>query len=79
MDGHRREEGAGAGVEPREGGAEEPERNERGGVDVDDREDEAREDYRGPNGHDFGQAAEEHATEEQLFEDRCLDKEEKEE
>ena len=79
MDGHWREECAGADVEPRKGDAEEPERNERGGVDVDDREDESGEKDRGPNGHDFGQAAEEHAAEEEFFEDRCLDKEEKEE
>ena len=79
MDGHRREEGAGADVEPREGGAEEPERDERGGVDVDDREDESGEKDRGPDGHDFGQATEEHATEEQLFEDGRLDENENEE
>lgn len=37
MDGHRREEGAGADVKPGEGDAEEPERDERSGIDVDER------------------------------------------
>lgn len=37
MDGHRREEGAGADVKPGEGDDEEPERDERSGIDVDER------------------------------------------
>ena len=41
MHGHGREEGAGTGVEPGEGGADEPERDERGGIDVDKCKDEA--------------------------------------
>ena len=68
MHGHGREKGAGADVEPREGDAEEPERNERGGVDVDKREKETGERHCQPYGHDFGEAAEDDAAEEWLFE-----------
>ena len=53
MDGHGREEGAGADVEPGKGDAEEPERDERGGIDVDEREKESGESHRAPDGHDF--------------------------
>lgn len=79
MHGHGREEGAGADVEPGKGDAEEPERDERGGIDVDEREDETRKDHRAPDGHDLREATEEYAAEEQFFEDRGLNEEEKEE
>ena len=79
MHGHGREEGAGADVEPGKGDAEEPERDERGGVDVDEREDETRKDHRAPDGHDFREATEEYAAEEQFFEKGGFDEEKGEE
>ncbi len=79
MDGHRHEECAGADVEPREGGAEEPERNERGGIDVEDREEEARENHRHSNGHDLRGSSENNAAEEQFFKKGGFDEEKGEE
>ena len=76
MHGHGREEGARTGVEPGEGGADEPERDERGGVDVDKREEEAGKEHGQPDGHDFCASPENDATEEQFLYDGGFEKKE---
>ena len=70
MDGHGHEKGAGADVEPREGDAEEPERDERGGVDVDKREEEAGKEHGQPDRHDFCKSAKGYASEEWFLKKR---------
>lgn len=79
VNGHRREKCAGADVEPGEGDAEKPERNERGGVDVDDCEEETGKEHGTPDGHDLRQTAEKHAAEEQFFKKGGFDEEKGEE
>ena len=67
MHGHGREKGACADVEPGEGDAEEPKRDERGGIDVDKREEKAGKRHCRPHGHDFGEAAEDDTPKERFF------------
>ena len=75
MNSYGREEGFRTDIEPSEGDAEEPERNERGGVDVDDCKKKTGEEHGTPDGHDLRQTTEKNSAKQQFFEKGGLDDE----